>query len=276
MFAEAIHKASNRSHRPFIAINCGAIPSSLFESELFGYEKGAFTGALKGGKKGKIDVARGGTLFLDEIGELPLESQAKLLRVLQEKEFYRVGGNKAIPVEARIIAATNKNLKEMVERKTFREDLYYRLNVLSLSIPPLRERREDVFALIELFLNEFAAEHELPVPDLDEKVMYILLHYDWPGNVRELRNVIQRIVVLGADDGIMTTEHLPKELLHTHLPKKIHHEVVDTIYTSEGMKIQDALRVTYGNKSAAAKMLGISRGTLYNKIKKLQLPLSHI
>ncbi|MFF2289393.1 sigma-54 interaction domain-containing protein [Peribacillus butanolivorans] len=275
LFAEAIHKASHRSDYPFIAINCGAIPSALFESELFGYEKGSFTGAMTSGKKGKIDAAKNGTLFLDEIGEMPLELQAKLLRVLQEKEFYQIGGNKPIPVRAGIIAATNKDLKEMVTQKKFREDLYYRLNVISLSIPSLKERREDIFEFVELFLNEFSTELGIPTPDIDKQVMNAFLKYDWPGNIRELRNVIQRIVILGAGDGVITLEYVPNEIVKhdsaLESPPVLLSPRVNKIIDSEKAQIEYALNTTFGNKSAAAKLLGISRGTLYNKMKIYQL-----
>ncbi len=275
LFAEAIHKAGNRSNFPFIAVNCGAIPLSLFESELFGYEKGAFTGAITSGKKGKIDAAKDGTLFLDEIGEIPLELQAKLLRVLQEKEFYRIGGTKPIPVKARIIAATNKDLRQMIEKKQFREDLYYRLNVVSLTIPPLRERKEDIIEFVELFLNEFSAQFKISAPDIDKKVMQTFLQYSWPGNIRELRNVIQRIVILGLEDGINTLEYLQEEIFQLDITQN--QPLVTTTQNlnkksgGEKEEIKNALTITYGNKSAAAKLLGVSRGTFYNKLKKYNL-----
>ena len=277
LFASAIHKGSSRSSQPFVAINCGAIPTSLFESELFGYEKGAFTGATKSGKKGKLDVAMGGTLFLDEIGEMPLELQVKLLRVLQEKQFYRVGGNEALPVNLRIIAATNKNLVNMIQAGTFREDLYYRLNVISLSIPPLRDRIEDIPELIQLFLKEFSVKYSKWIPQIDPEVMYNLLHHPWPGNIRQLRNIIERIIILGGEDGVIKLHHLPNDFIKTeqHKQPDIQLIVDDTEMllnnrTNEETLIKNALQKTYGNKSAAAKLLGVSRATLYNKMKKMK------
>lgn len=270
LFASAIHKASPRREGPFVDINCGAIPAPLFESELFGYEKGAFTGANKEGKKGKADAAKGGTLFLDEIGEMPLDLQVKLLRVLQEKQFYRVGGTESIPLDVRIIAATNRNLEEMIEEGLFRSDLYYRLNVVSIRIPPLRERMEDIPELIQLCLNEFSIKYSKPVPDLDPEVMYRFIHHDWAGNIRQLRNTLERIMIL-ADEEIIKPQHLPG--IFTRREEKavpapaIHLPITD----SEEMRIREALKTTYGNKSAAAKLLGVSRATLYNKIRKYNL-----
>ncbi|RBW69069.1 sigma-54 interaction domain-containing protein [Bacillus taeanensis] len=275
LFAEAIHKASPRAEAPFIAINCGAIPASLFESELFGYEKGAFTGAVKGGKKGKFDLAKNGTLFLDEIGEMPLELQVKLLRVLQEKQFYRVGGTDPIPIDVRIIAATNRNLEEMVDAKIFRDDLYYRLNVISIHVPPLRERGEDVPELTQLFLKEFSIKYSKPIPNIDPEVMYTLLQYPWPGNIRQLRNVVERITILGGEDEVIKLHHLPTSFKNPTLPKKEPTDIPLEFRKLEGgseeAEIRYALKTTYGNRTAAAKLLGISRATLYNKMKKHNL-----
>lgn len=273
LFSQAIHQASKRKDHPFVAINCGAIPAALFESELFGYEKGAFTGAVKEGKKGKIDAAKGGTLFLDEIGEMPLELQVKLLRVLQEKQFYRVGGTKPIPVDVRIIAATNRDLEKMVSDGAFRQDLYYRLNVVSIPIPPLRERMEDIPELIQLYLKEFSIKYKKPIPNIDPEVMYLFMENSWDGNIRQLRNTIERIMIL-ADEDTITPKHLPTQF---HKPSPIttnhliHEETLSLSKSSEKDEIQYALQKTYGNKSAAAKLLGISRMTLYNKIKKYGL-----
>ncbi|GGE06705.1 sigma-54-dependent Fis family transcriptional regulator [Marinithermofilum abyssi] len=271
LFASAIHKASPRAEGPFIAINCGAIPASLFESELFGYEKGAFTGANKEGKKGKIDIAKGGTLFLDEIGEMPLDLQVKLLRVLQEKQFYRIGGNKPNPVDVRIIAATNRDLEKMIEEGLFRQDLYYRLNVVSIPIPSLRERMEDIPELIQLCLKEFSVKYSKPIPDIDPEVMYLLLHHDWPGNIRQLRNTIERIMIL-VDEEVIQPHHLPNHLIKKKENKSVRASALEQLPAdSEEMQIRSALMKTYGNKSAAAKLLGVSRATLYNKIKKYGL-----
>ena len=281
LFAEAIHNASPRSEKPFIAINCGAIPASLFESELFGYEKGTFTGASKEGKQGKIDLAQGGTLFLDEVGELPLDLQVKLLRVLQEKRFYRLGGNIPIPVDVRIITATNRNLEEMIEEGKFREDLYYRLNVISLTIPPLRERREDIPELLSLFLEEFSLKYGTAKPMVSSKVMSIFLHHEWRGNIRQLRNVAERLIILSGDEDEIELKHLPtlfqknqpetssKETLIEHKPPV--ENVEEVTRGDEKEEIQAALAKTYNNKSAAAKILGISRATLYNKMQKYGL-----
>ncbi|TCS80591.1 sigma-54 interaction domain-containing protein [Tepidibacillus fermentans] len=269
LFAEAIHNASHRSRSPFIAINCGAIPASLFESELFGYEKGTFTGASKEGKKGKIDLAEGGTLFLDEVGELPLDLQVKLLRVLQEKRFYRLGGNTPIPVDVRIITATNRNLEEMIEQGKFREDLYYRLNVISLQIPPLRERREDIPELLSLFLEEFSIKYGSPIPKISSKVMSLFLQYEWRGNIRQLRNMAERLIILSGGEEI-EPRHLPSLFFQKGLEerKKEVFSPSDSSGNKEEEKIRDALKKTFNNKSAAAKLLGISRATLYNKMQK--------
>jgi sigma-54 dependent transcriptional regulator, acetoin dehydrogenase operon transcriptional activator AcoR len=274
LFAHAIHHGSQRAKHPFVAINCGAIPASLFESELFGYQGGAFTGADRTGKAGKLELAHKGTLFLDEIGELPLDMQVKLLRVLQEKQFYRVGGTEPVKVDIRIIAATNRNLEERVNAGAFREDLFYRLNVVSIEVPPLRDRIEDIPELIQLFAREIAVQYGKPNPEFSPEVLVTLMNYNWPGNIRELRNIIERLVIL-TEDGPISREHLPTAVqvprlyaeapLPPTLPSGMGEEI------SEYHAIQNALRTTYGNKAAAAKLLGISRGTLYNKMKKYGL-----
>lgn len=273
LFSQAIHQASERKEHPFVAINCGAIPAALFESELFGYEKGAFTGAVKEGKKGKFDAAKGGTLFLDEIGEMPLDLQVKLLRVLQEKQFYRIGGTKPIPVDVRIIAATNRDLEKMVSEGTFRQDLYYRLNVVSIHIPPLRERIEDIPELIQLYLKEFSIKYKKPTPTIDPEVMYRFMENPWEGNIRQLRNTIERIMIL-VDEETITPHHLPAPFNQKPtmvIPRLEREDPVPLSHLSEKEKIQYALQKTYGNKSAAAKLLGISRMSLYNKLKKYGL-----
>ncbi|MBA4535951.1 sigma 54-interacting transcriptional regulator [Bacillus aquiflavi] len=273
LFAQAIHNESPRSNEPFVDLNCGAIPAALFESELFGYEKGAFTGAIKEGKIGKIDVAKGGTLFLDEIGELPLELQVKLLRVLQEKEFYRVGGTSPIPIDVRIISATNRNLEEMIEEGLFREDLFYRLNVVSIHIPPLRERIEDIPELIQLFLKEFSIKYKKPVPIIDPEVMVTFMHFPWNGNIRQLKNTIERMMIL-ADEDVIKSDHLPSNFVLTKRNEPVNspiNEIEPSGLHDEKSSILFALQKTYGNKSAAAKLLGISRVTLYNKMKKYNI-----
>lgn len=277
LFAHAIHRASPRSKQPFVAINCGAIPAALFESELFGYQGGAFTGADRKGKPGKLELAHKGTLFLDEVGEMPLEMQVKLLRVLQERQFYRVGGTAPVQVDVRILAATNRDLEERVASGEFREDLFYRLNVVAVEIPPLRERVEDIPELVQLFTREIALQHGKPIPRFDPEVIVTLMNYSWPGNIRQLRNVIERLVILTEDDCIRR-EHLPSSVQVPRLDAESTVPAQSLLardnragYESEPQLIQNALRTTYGNKAAAAKLLGISRGTLYNKLRKYGL-----
>ncbi|WP_286133523.1 sigma 54-interacting transcriptional regulator [Bacillus sp. AFS096315] len=272
VFAKAIHFYRGSSS-PFIAVNCGAITPSLFESEFFGYEKGAFSGADVKGKKGKLELANGGTLFLDEIGDLPLDMQVKLLRVLQDKTYYRVGGTKQLTAECRIIAATNKDLESMVEVNTFREDLYYRLNILSITIPPLRERKEDVMELLHHFIYEFSLLYNRTIKIVDPQVTSALLQYDWPGNVREMRNVIERLVLLSVEETISIEALPPKLLQSTLLSTRYDESLEDVLNDFEKNKIIKAIQTEKGNKQAAAKKLGISRATLYNKMKKLKIEL---
>ncbi len=272
LFAHAIHRASSRHTKPFIAINCGAIPSALFESELFGYEGGAFTGADRHGRPGKIELADGGTLFLDEIGELPADMQVKLLRFLQEHQFYRIGGAKPIHVNVRILAATNRNLEEMVNERRFRDDLYYRLNVVHLELPPLRKRIEDIPELIQLFSRDAALQYGKPIPRLSPEVIVTLMNYSWPGNLRQLRNLMERLIILSDGDTI-ERDHLPDSMKAPRLAEWVDDTPAPPTNTMHSLppiemdQIRAALQTTYGNKSAAAKLLGISRGTLYNKIK---------
>ncbi|MEH7301000.1 sigma 54-interacting transcriptional regulator [Neobacillus drentensis] len=270
LFAHAIHKSSARSTGKFIVVNCAAIPEDLLESEFFGYEEGAFTGARQKGKLGKFDLANGGTLFLDEIGDMSLALQAKLLRVLQEREFYRVGGTVRIQVDVRIIAATNRNLEEMVKEGTFREDLYYRLNVISLNVPPLRERLYDVDHLIGQFMIEFNQILGTSIMGIEERARETLLGYDWPGNVRELRNVMERAMTF-AESGKIKIEDLPD-----YVTKKvtIFEPLVNVslVENAELEAIKKALVQVQGNKVKAARLLGISRSGLYEKIKKYKLP----
>jgi PAS domain S-box-containing protein len=283
VFAKAIHEASEKPKAPFISINCGAIPASLFESELFGYERGAFSGADQKGKKGKIELAKGGTLFLDEIGEMPLEMQVKLLRVLQERKYYRVGGEKEIDADFRIITATNRDLIELMKEGKFREDLYYRLNVVSLHIPPLRERREDIIELTHYFFNNFSMSYSRPIHDFSKDVMLQLLHYDWPGNIRELRNIIERLVVF-ATDGVIKKDYLPFANSSTSFnasPNMLpdtpepHGETILSLQEEmdrhERKLIERALKIVNGNKLECAKQLGITRATLYNRMKRIGL-----
>lgn len=279
IFAQAIHEMSSQQKGPFIAVNCGAIPGNLLVSELFGYEAGAFTGALKGGKSGKFEQANGGTLFLDEIGELPLEQQVALLRVLQERKITRIGGNKAIPIDVRIISATNKNLRKEVANDNFREDLYFRLKVVALEIPPLRERKEDIELLFEYFLRKYTKQHSKEIT-IDPNVIKYLLCYNWPGNVRELENVVERLVCLAQNNRISLAD-LPKEILDSQ-DARVQQEVVVSNEvngsTSRGARKLRAMEQECrniiilldkngGNITRTAKDLGISRTTLYRKMK---------
>ncbi|MBM7621577.1 transcriptional regulator with PAS, ATPase and Fis domain [Bacillus tianshenii] len=272
LFAHAVHNSSARKEGKFVVVNCAAIPEDLLESEFFGYEDGAFTGARNKGKVGKFDLANGGTLFLDEIGDMSLNLQAKLLRVLQEREFYRVGGTKRIQVDVRIIAATNRNLEEMVKEGTFREDLYYRLNVISFHIPPLRDRVGDIHLLIGKMLTELNAALNTSITGMEPQASAILETYQWPGNVRELRNVLERAMTF-AEHGRVQLEDLPEYMvgvrrekyIPTYLPEEKMAE------SAERNAIENALEKTKGNKAKAARILGISRSGLYEKIKKYQL-----
>jgi len=282
LFAKAIHDSREDQDAPFIAINCGAIPPALFESELFGYEKGAFSGADPRGKRGQIALANGGTLFLDEIGEMPLEMQVKLLRVLQEKKYFPIGGTQMRSADCRIIAATNRDLKKMIAEGKFREDLYYRLNVLSMEIPPLRQRKEDIYALTQSFLHEFSLVYGRHIQDIPPEIIQCLVQYDWPGNIRELRNTIERLVIF-ATDGMIKTDYLPSALyqeatlpaeasssapMDSHLGVHAYQETMDAF---ERNLLQQALEEVHGNKLEMAKLLGISRATLYNKLKRFGL-----
>lgn len=273
LFAQAIHESSSRKRKPFVPINCGAIPSPLFESEFFGYEKGSFTGAEKGGKAGKLEEANGGTLFLDELGTMPLDIQVKFLRTLQEGEIYRVGGTKAIKVDIRVIAATNSMLEKMVEKGEFREDLYYRLNVVPLHIPSLRERLEDIPELVNLFIEEFSIKYQKEIQFQTNDMIELFSSYHWPGNIRELRNFVERLVVM-ADDAVLKASDilnmLPqrvKKITFVNTPITFQ----DEISLIEKERIKKALENTQGNKTLAAKELGFSRVTLYKKITKYGL-----
>ncbi len=271
LVAKAIHNLSKRKDHPFVGINCSAIPLELFENELFGHEKGSFTGASSR-EIGKIELAGEGTLFLDEVGELQPLPQAKLLRVLQEREFYRLGGTKTIPVKCRIIAATNRDLEEMVEKGEFREDLFYRINVINLKIPPLRERKEDIPLLVEHFLQKFNKINYKNIIGVDDSVMEIFMDYDWPGNVRELENAIERAVVMCQHD-IIKEEHLPPRILKKKSKEsKNDIPLTDTnLLEIEKKVILKVLEETNWNQTKAAEKLGISRKQLRTKMKNLGL-----
>ncbi|WP_244969188.1 sigma-54 interaction domain-containing protein [Tissierella praeacuta] len=274
LFAHAIHRASYRKGEAFIAINCAAIPKELLESELFGYDSGAFTGARKQGKVGKFELARGGTIFLDEIGDMPLEMQAKILRVLESKEFERVGSNKKMSFDARVIAATNENIEEAIKKGKFREDLYYRLNVITIEIPPLRERMEDIELLSEEILSYLLKEMKLGEKFLAKETIKILKSYSWPGNVRELRNILERAINLSPGK-IILPEHLPERLIdkisYSTEDLKDIPLLKDVVIESEIEVINKALIFTKGNKSLAAEKLGIHRTALYKKIDKYNI-----
>lgn len=273
LFAQAIHKASYRKFGPFIPINCAAIPKELLESELFGYEAGAFTGARKEGKPGKFELANGGTIFLDEIGDMPLEMQVKLLRVLEEKEFERVGGNKKITLDARIIAATNEKIEEAVEKGKFREDLYYRLNVINIDIPPLRDRKEDIPLLCDHLIEYLSKELNTDKKKIDERTMEILMEYHWPGNVRELRNVLERAITLSSQKLILPN-HLPERLVKNKMEIRDGERVYplkEVVAEAEKEAIIAALNQAKGNKTLAAESLGIHRTALYRKMEKYNI-----
>lgn len=270
LFAQAIHNSSARNTGKFIVVNCAAIPEDLLESEFFGYDEGAFTGARQKGKLGKFDLANGGTLFLDEVGDMSLSLQAKLLRVLQEREFYRVGGTVRIQVDVRIIAATNRNLEEMVQEGLFREDLYYRLNVISLNVPPLRDRLYDTDHLIGRFMIELNQILGTSITGIEDRARGAMLDYAWPGNVRELRNVMERAMTF-AENGKIRLEDLPDYLVKqvSVVEPSLN---VSLVENAELEAIKKALVQVQGNKVKAARLLGISRSGLYEKIKKYKLP----
>ena len=273
VFARAIHQESPRKVKPLVSVNCAAIPSELLESELFGYEEGAFTGAKKGGKMGKFQLADGGTLFLDEIGDMPLAMQAKLLRVLQEKEIERVGGLKPVAVDVRILAATRRNLPEMVREGLFREDLFYRLNVITLELPPLRERPEDIVDLAALFLSRLNKEYKTSIL-FSQEVLRCFARYRWPGNIRELDNVVKS--AYASCDGLMIeSEDLPAKVASGFAAQRVKEEkkLSQMMEEYERNLLIDALNQQGGNCQAAARQLGIHRSALYKKINRLGIQL---
>ncbi len=275
LIARSLHYNSSRKDKPFVPVNCAAIPKDLLESELFGYEKGAFTGATSR-RIGKFEEASGGTLFLDEIGELELPLQSKLLRVLQERELERLGSNKPIKVDFRLVCSTNRNLLEEVKAGNFREDLYYRINVVEIKVPPLRERIDDIPLLAMEFLNEFSIREKKKLTITDE-VMDVFKNYHWPGNIRQLKNIIERAVVLARTDKI-TIRELPDELKPVRkfkpVPKTTTQKTeLKTLKELEQQAIINALRECNGNKSKAAKILGISRKAFYKRLKEYNINL---
>ncbi|MCY6484421.1 sigma 54-interacting transcriptional regulator [Clostridium aestuarii] len=267
LFAHAIHRESDRAHGNFVKVNCAAIPSDLLESELFGYERGAFTGANKEGKIGKFELADGGTIFLDEIGDMPLHMQVKLLRVLQEKEVERVGSIFSNKIDMRVIAATNKNLEEMVRTKQFREDLYYRLNVVTIGIPSLIERVEDIPILVEYMTDKICKKLDKKIDGISNKVMEYLKNYKWYGNIRQLENVIERALNIVEYGGKVGLEHLPDEIIGRVEEQEIY-KLDDVINKAEKDALISALNICNGNKTKASKRLNISRTTLYEKMAK--------
>lgn len=270
--AQTLHNLSSRNEKPFIKVNCAAIPESLLESELFGYEKGAFTGAhVK--KPGKFELANGGSIFLDEIGDISLTVQVKLLRILQEREFERLGGLKTIKIDVRIIAATNKNLEELVKEGKFREDLYYRLNVVPITLPPLRDRKEDIQILVDDFLNKSSLISGKEKKKLTSEAMEKLINYNWPGNIRELQNVIERCIVITSRDTI-TVEDLPPNIKANEAKcddVEDSSKLEEVLDSAERDIIVKALKEFKGNRTRASEALGISRRSLHRKILKYEI-----
>lgn len=274
LFAQAIHEASNKNKGPFIAINCGAIPRDLIESELFGYEEGAFSGAKKKGKPGKFELACGGTLFLDEVGELPLESQAKLLRVLEERKIDRLGGTTSLPVDFRLVTATNCDLLTLAKSGKFRGDLYYRINEFPIEIPPLRSRPEDIPPLANHFLAEVSRREQLPTLKISEETLQTLARYNWPGNVRELRSLMRQMT-WKAQGQTIEPHHLPSTLNIGRSTTGISGTLEEQLAEAERNAILSALQSAEGNRALASRMLGIHRTALYKKMARLGIDFKH-
>jgi two-component system response regulator AtoC len=268
VIAETMHSLSPRQNGPFVTLDCGVLPETLIESEIFGYEKGAFTGAISR-KLGKLELAKGGTLFLDEIGNLGFGLQAKLLRVLESRQFERVGGTASLQADFRLITATNANLREMVEKKEFRSDLYYRINVFTLEVPPLRDRLDEIPDLVDYFLKMFNEKHSKNVKRISPECVRIFQEYSWPGNIRQLRNVMERAVLLSSEE--VGTSELPPEILQD--AGAIEVKGVETFHLEslESQALRQALRKNQGDKTKAAAELGISLRTLYYWLKKYQI-----
>lgn len=273
LFAQSIHN-QYRPDQPFIALNCAAIPRNLIESELFGYEGGAFTGADRHGRPGKIELANKGTLFLDEIGDMPYEIQAVLLRILQDKQVMRIGGKRYQPVDFRVIASTNQDLKKKISEKLFREDLYYRLSVLTIEIPPLRERGSDIIKLAEYFIASYAGRMGKPIAQIDDDVKQLLMEYKWPGNVRQLENAMI-YAYNTSENGYIGLNNLPNDI--TSLPAALsldsnqETQRIEMVKHLEKDLLQRVLLETENNISKAAKIMGISRPSLYRKLKKYDI-----
>lgn len=269
LVSDAIHDFSTRSSGPFIKVHCAALSSSLLESELFGHEKGAFTGAVSQ-QKGRFELADGGTIFLDEIGEISQATQIKILRVLQEKTFERVGGEKTLSVDVRVISATNRNLQEEIAKGNFREDLYYRLNVVHIDVPPLRERKDDIMLLSTSFLEHFAKENNKPIVGFSNRARNALFTYDWPGNIRELRNCVESAVVMSRGT-VIEVEDLPPIVANAETDVRITLPVGITLAEAEKELIVNTIARNGGNKSKAAEVLGIGRKTLHRKLQEYQI-----
>ena len=269
LIADAIHRASTRADKPLIKVHCAALSESLLESELFGHEKGAFTGAV-GRKRGRFELAHTGTIFLDEIGEINQSVQIKILRVLQERRFERVGGEETLNVDVRIISATNRDLRKEIERGTFREDLFYRLNVVNIHVPPLRERKEDIALLTAAFIKEFAKENGKSIEGIDSKARALLHAYSWPGNVRELRNSLESAVVM-CKGSIITADDLPPTINRDGESQVIRIPVGSTMTLAEREIIRSTLAAYEGNKTRTAEVLGIGRKTLHRKVDEYGL-----
>ncbi|MHC4276268.1 MAG: sigma-54-dependent transcriptional regulator [Planctomycetota bacterium] len=270
LLARAVHYSSPRADKPFVVLNCAAIPNDLIESELFGHEKGSFTGAIRM-KVGLFETADQGSIFLDEIGDLGPSAQAKVLRVLQAKEFQRIGGTESITVDVKLISATNKDLKEEIKNNNFREDLFYRINAISFHLPPLRERKEDILLLVEHFLQQSSQELKKHITGVSPACMNLLKEYRWPGNIRELKNVIERLATWAEDGSILSDEFLPPEILSALQDTPQKYKAAGGLYKAgrnlERDMIVEALRQVKGNKSKAAETLGISRQVLYKKLE---------
>ena len=272
LVAHAVHNLSPRKGGPFITVHAAALPTTLLESELFGHEKGAFTGAVER-RAGRFEMADGGTIFLDEVGELEPAMQVKLLRVLEERKFERVGGNKTIEVDVRLVAATNRDLKKMVAEGKFRDDLFYRLSVVTVGLPPLRERRDDVPLLVATFNRQYSEENNVPVREITQEAINLLMAYDWPGNVRELRNALEQMVVLARGDRL-TVRDIPAPIrTGADLTKisVVRPGVTMTVEEAERQLIVQALKETNGNRTKAADKIGMSRRTLHRKLKQYRL-----